>query len=86
MTTDLSPVTLTITPETGTSGANLSSYCSGVENSGVVTFSGCTIDTAGLDYQLTATDPGSGGGALVSAISTAFNVYNQLDPPDHHLG
>jgi type II secretory pathway pseudopilin PulG len=76
VTTDLSSVTLTITPNTGTSGANLSQYCTGVETSGVITFSDCSIDTAGLDYQLTATDPG-----LVSAISTAFNVYTQLGTP-----
>ena len=81
VTTDLSPVTLTITTGTGTSGAVLSQYCTGVENSGVVTFSGCSINLAGLNYQLTATDPGSGGGVLVPAVSTSFNVYTQLVQP-----
>src|SRR5271170_2228133 len=76
VTSDLSPVTLSITPGTGASGANLSTYCTGTENSGVVTFADCSIDTAGLDYQLNATDPG-----LISAISTSFNVYTQLDQP-----
>ncbi|HEV3213450.1 MAG TPA: hypothetical protein VGZ03_08665 [Acidimicrobiales bacterium] len=81
VTTDLSPVTLTITTGTGTGGAVLSQYCTGVENSGVVIFSGCSINLAGLNYQLTASDPGSGGGALVPAISTPFSVYTQLTQP-----
>ena len=81
VTTDLSPVTLTITTGTGTSGATLSQYCTGVENSGVIPFSGCSINLAGLNYQLTASDPGSGGGALVPAISTPFSVYTQLTQP-----
>jgi hypothetical protein len=81
VTTDLSPVTLTITTGTGTSGAALSQYCTGVEFSGVVTFAGCSINLAGLNYQLTASDPGSGTGALVPAISTPFSVYTQLVQP-----
>ena len=81
VTTDLSPVSLTITTNTGTAGAVLSQYCTGVESSGVVNFAGCSINTAGLNYQLTATDPGSGGGALVPAISSAFNIYTQLSQP-----
>jgi type II secretory pathway pseudopilin PulG len=81
VTSDLSPVTLTITTGTGTSGASLSQYCTGVENSGVVSFNGCSINLAGLNYQLTASDPGSGSGVLVPAISTSFNVYTQLTQP-----
>jgi hypothetical protein len=69
VTTDLSPVTLTITPGTGTSGAKLSASCSGTEFYGVVTFSSCTIDTAGQGYTLTATD-----GSLSPATSSAFSV------------
>jgi hypothetical protein len=76
VTTDLSPVVLSITPGTGTSGANLSQYCVGTEVSGVVSFVNCSIDTAGLAYQLYATDSG-----LISAISTSFNVYIQLAQP-----
>ncbi|HEY5112442.1 MAG TPA: prepilin-type N-terminal cleavage/methylation domain-containing protein, partial [Acidimicrobiales bacterium] len=69
VTTDLSPVTLVITPGTGTNGANLSPSCSGTEYSGVVTFSSCMIDTAGAGYTLTAAD-----GSLSSATSSAFTV------------
>jgi hypothetical protein len=76
VTSDLSPVTLSITPGTGTTGANLSQYCVGTEVAGVVSFNNCNIGTAGLAYQLNATDPG-----LISAISTSFNVYIQLDTP-----
>ena len=76
VTTDLSPVVLSITPGTGASGANLSQYCVGTEVAGVVSFANCSIDTAGLAYQLNATDSG-----LISAISISFNVYIQLAQP-----
>jgi type II secretory pathway pseudopilin PulG len=69
VTQDLSPVTLAITPGTGTNGANLSAGCSGTEFYGVVTFSSCTIDTAGAGYTLTASD-----GTLSTATSSAFTV------------
>ena len=69
VTTDLSPVTLTITSGTGTSGASLSASCSGTEFYGVVTFSGCEIATSGSGYTLTATDSN-----LTSAISNSFSV------------
>lgn len=67
VTSDHSSVNLTITPGTGTSGASLSG-CTQSENSGVITFSGCTIDKSGEGYTLTATD-----GSL-TAVSTAFDV------------
>src|SRR5664280_2861900 len=56
VTTDLSPVTLAITSGTGTSGATLSLGCSGIETSGVVTFSNCSINLVGQKYTLSATD------------------------------
>lgn len=65
VTTDLSPVTLTI--YSGTSGAVLSG-CTGNELSGVVYFTGCAINTAGT-YVLQASD-----GTLGTALTTPFNV------------
>ncbi len=53
VTTDLSPVTLTIT--TGTTGLGSLSGCSGNEVLGVVTFTGCTISADGY-YVISATD------------------------------
>jgi type II secretory pathway pseudopilin PulG len=63
VTTDLSPVTLTIT-----SGSGTLSGCTGNEILGVVTFSGCTIDPGG-SYQITAHD-----GNLTSLPSNTFTV------------
>ena len=68
VTTDASVVTLVMTPGTGSSGAIISG-CSEAESSGVVTFSGCTVNLAGSGYTLSATD-----GSLRSAISASFNV------------
>jgi trimeric autotransporter adhesin len=68
VTTDLSPVTLTITAGSGTPGAQLEN-CTGTEFYGVVNFKGCEIDVAGSGYTLTATDPG-----LTSATSPTFTV------------
>ncbi|MGP8162400.1 MAG: hypothetical protein ACLQAN_01235, partial [Acidimicrobiales bacterium] len=56
VTTDLSTVTLSITPSSNLSGASLSSNCTANEFYGVTTFSNCSIDTAGNGYTLTATD------------------------------
>jgi hypothetical protein len=64
---DLSDVQLTISG--GSSGATLSDTCTGSEFYGVVTFSDCSVNTAGTGYSLTATD-----GALQSATSSTFNV------------
>ena len=65
--TDLSPVTLSLTPGTGPSGAALSG-CSGDEVLGIVTFSGCVISEAGT-YTITASD-----GSLPSVVSSSFSV------------
>jgi len=69
VTTDLSPVSIAITPGTGTPGATLSSNCAGIEFYGVVTFSNCSTTMVGSNYTLTATD-----GLLTSATSATFNV------------
>lgn len=68
VTIDISTVTLTITTGTGASGAKLSG-CTQKENAGVVTFSGCSIDTIGNGYTLTAKDA-----SLPTVVSSAFNV------------
>ncbi len=70
VTTDLSPVTLSITSGSGTPGALLAN-CTGSEFYGVVNFKGCEIDTAGSGYTLTATDSGL---PQPTAISRAFTV------------
>ncbi len=68
VTSDLSPVSLSITAGSGTGGAALSG-CTATAYYGVVNFSGCTIVMAGSAYTLTASDT-----ALASATSRAFNV------------
>jgi hypothetical protein len=72
---DLSPVILSITSGTGATGATLSG-CSGNEILGVITFSGCSISTAGVGYTLTATDgTGSTGAQQLTTVSTpSFNI------------
>jgi hypothetical protein len=70
VTTDSSTATLVIATGTPTSGGpGTLSGCAQSETAGVISFSGCKIDTAGSNYALTATD-----GALPSATTTAFNV------------
>ncbi len=70
VTGDSSTVTLAIKSGTPTSGGPGSlTGCSQSESSGVITFSGCKITTAGTGYQLQATD-----GSLTAADSTAFNI------------
>jgi type II secretory pathway pseudopilin PulG len=64
VTTDLSPVILTLSQGTG-----VLSGCSGNEILGVVTFSGCTIGTGGSNFVITATD-----GSLTPAVSNPFSV------------
>jgi type II secretory pathway pseudopilin PulG len=71
VTTDLSPVTLSLSTP---GGATLTS-CQGTESLGVVTFAGCSVSAAGT-YTLTAND-----NSLTSAISTSFTISgtaNQL--------
>ena len=77
VTNDLSPVNLLITQGSGTNGATLSNSCSGSEFFGVVTFSNCSINTAGKNYSLTAsitTVTATGSSTLISASSGTFNV------------
>jgi type II secretory pathway pseudopilin PulG len=62
--TDLSPVTLTLTTGTGVLAG-----CQGNEILGVVTFSGCTVGTGGTGFRITASD-----GNLTPAVSDPFNV------------
>jgi hypothetical protein len=75
VTTDLSPITLSLGG--GTTGASLSPTCSGVETSGVVVFSGCSINEVGTGYVLTASEPSptSPGLQLTSGPTTPFSVY-----------
>jgi hypothetical protein len=70
VTTNASTVTLSIATGTPTSGGpGAISGCSQSETSGVVTFTGCAINTAGTGYKLTAAD-----GTLTSATSSSFNI------------
>jgi hypothetical protein len=68
VTTDLSPVSLSITPNSGTPGATLAN-CAATNSYGVVNFTGCEIDQAGSGYTLTATN-----GALTPGLSRPFSV------------
>ncbi len=70
VTTDSSTVTLAITSGTPTSGGpGALSGCTQTETSGVITFSGCKINTPGTGYKLHATD-----GSLTAANTAAFNI------------
>ena len=71
VTTDLSPVILTLTQGTG-----VLSGCTGNEILGVITFSGCTIGTGGSNFEITATD-----GSLTPAVSNPFSVSSS----NYHL-
>ncbi|MGA9077896.1 MAG: hypothetical protein WB383_06155, partial [Acidimicrobiales bacterium] len=55
------------TPNSGGPGALTG--CTQSETNGVISFTGCEINTAGVGYELTATD-----GSLTAANSSAFNV------------
>ncbi len=69
VTNDSSTVALSIAPNTGTAGAVLSG-CSQTEQSGTITFSGCSISLAGTGYVLVATDATDN----LSATSAPFDV------------
>jgi hypothetical protein len=70
VTDDASTVTLTITGGTPASGGpGTLSGCTQTESLGVITFSGCRIDTAGTGYRLHATS-----GGLAADDSAAFDV------------
>jgi type II secretory pathway pseudopilin PulG len=81
VTTDLSPITLTLSG--GTNGASLSPTCSGIETSGVVVYSGCSINEVGIGYTLTASEPSpTTPGSDLTAPSAPFTVYSaQLATP-----
>ena len=82
VTSDLSPISLTIVTGTGPSGASLSSSCSGEETSGVVTYSGCSINEIGTGYQLYASEPDPKGTGNLTVSSAPFSVYaTQLSTP-----
>jgi hypothetical protein len=70
----LPPVTLTLNPPAGSTGASLSN-CSASVYTGVVTFSNCSIDVAGTGYTMTATDSLlTQTGDTPSTTSVTFNV------------
>ena len=70
VTTDASTASLAITPGTPTSGGpGALTGCTQSETNGVISFTGCEINIAGVGYELTATD-----GSLIAANSSAFNV------------
>jgi type II secretory pathway pseudopilin PulG len=72
---DLSPVLLTLSgPGVTTNPSAALTGCAGTETEGVVTFAGCTVNTAG-SYTITATD----GNLTGSWVSSAFTVSASTD-------
>ena len=71
VTNDASTASLSITSGTPTSGGpgSLTDCTQSGETNGVISFTGCEIDTTGVDYELHATD-----GSLTPADSSAFSV------------
>ena len=70
VTSDSSTVTLSITSGTpATGGPGAPSGCSQTETSGVITFSGCAINTVGIGYTLHAVD-----GSLTTTNSSTLNI------------
>lgn len=69
MTNSSVPVTMSITPGTGTAGAVLSGQLIVNAVSGVATFNNLRINLAGTGYRLTASASG-----LTSAITNTFAV------------
>ena len=79
--TNTNPVTLAITPGTGTPGAALHCINNPVTTlAGSAPFSGCTIDKPGVGYTLRASD-----GGLVTT-STAFDVLGPTPLPIRIFG
>lgn len=70
-------VGIAIKSGTGTNGATLSGVLSVSISSGLATFSGLSIDTAGTAYRLTASSTG-----LTSVDSNTFDVATPTPPPD----
>jgi hypothetical protein len=76
---NFSSITISLDPALGTPGAVLSP-CQGQETSGIVLYSGCSINEVGAGYELEAVE-GSGTSEL-TAYSTPFSVYSaQLATP-----
>ena len=69
------PVTLAITPGTGTAGAVLSGTITINAVNGVATFTNLNIDKAGSGYTITATTPG-----LTEAVNASFNLTAAAGP------
>jgi len=79
--TDVITLSISTNPGTGT----LACTPNGVSAvAGVATFVGCAINNAGTGYVLTATD--TTNGALVAAISSAFNVTATTPLPTQIFG
>ncbi len=79
VTGDTGTVTIAITPGTGTPGAKLTcgSGLTVAEVNGVASFTGCSVDTAGSGYSLTATD-----GSIPSSTSASFGISGgTVGPP-----
>ena len=73
VTSDLSPVTLTVA--SGPGGTTLSNTCAGVEYDGVVTYSNCNLTFAGTGYSITASEVSpSGVQNLTPATTGTFNI------------
>jgi hypothetical protein len=69
VTTSSAPITVQITPATGTAGATLQGTTQQVATNGVALFNNLSINTAGTGYTLTFSSPG-----LASAVSQAFTI------------
>ena len=72
VTADSSVVVLSLNAPSGVSGALLSNTCVGSEVSGIVTFSGCSVNEAASGYTLTASDQSLP--SLPQVTSTPFTV------------
>jgi hypothetical protein len=68
-------ISLTITPNSGASGAVLSGVTKLKAVGGVADFEGLSVDKVGKGYTLTATS-----GGLISAVSDAFDITPSLVP------
>ncbi len=75
VTSDSSPISLTMVPGTGTAGATLSG-CASTTMAGIAAFAGCEIDKPGSGYKLTATDSTDS----LSTTSTPFDVTAAFTP------
>jgi hypothetical protein len=83
-----STVTLAIASGTPTSGGPGTLTCTNntvTVSSGVASFAGCEVNTAGTGYTLTATDT-SDGLTAPSAASSAFTITEALGPTENVAG